>query len=211
MRPLTDTKPKPLLEAGGKPLIVWTIDALARAGFREIVVNVSHLGNRIMDALGDGHTWGIKLSYSIEADALETAGGIATALPLLGDSPFLVVNGDIYTDFKFSDIKASVPEHGEVMAHLVLIDNPPHHPSGDFSLEGARITYGDTPQYTFSGIGVYKPELFTGIAPGVKRQLSVVLRPQIDAGRVTGRHHTGRWYDIGTPERLSALDRALRL
>ena len=211
MRPLTDTKPKPLLDAGGKPLIVWTIEALARAGFHEIVINVSHLGDRIMDALGDGRTWGVQLSYSVEADALETAGGIATALPLLGESPFLVVNGDIYTDFDFSEIRSVVPKRGEVLAHLVLIDNPPHHPSGDFSLNGTRIVSLERPQYTFSGIGVYKPALFAGIPAGTKRQLSVVLRPQIDTGRVTGQHYAGRWYDIGTPERLSALDRILRL
>ena len=211
MRPLTDSTPKPLLEAGGKPLIVWTLEKLVACGFREIVINVSHLGERIVERLGDGRSWGAAIAYSREAEALETAGGIATALPLLGDAPFLVVNGDIHTDFHFSQIAAAVAQRGPILAHLVLIDNPPHHPDGDFALARGRLVNSGTPRYTFSGIGVYHPCLFEGIAPGTKRQLSAVLRPQIDEGRVAGEHYRGRWLDIGTAERLAALDRTLRL
>lgn len=211
MRPLTDATPKPLLEAGGKPLIVWTIEALAAAGFRELVINVSHLGERIVGALGTGRQWDVQISYSREAEALETAGGIATAMPLLGTAPFLVVNADIHTDFDLKRVRTAVPQDGRVLAHLVLIDNPTHHPGGDFALEGGRIGNQGERRHTFSGIGVYHPALFAGIAAGTKRQLSAVLRPQIDAGRVTGEHHAGLWLDVGTPDRLSALDRSLRL
>jgi MurNAc alpha-1-phosphate uridylyltransferase len=211
MRPLTDDKPKPLLEAGGKPLIVWTIEALARADFRELVINVSHLGDRIINALGDGQRWGVTIRYSREAEALETAGGIATALPLLGDGPFLVVNADIHTDFEFARARAALPSHGDALAHLVLIDNPAHHQGGDFALKAGRVANEGGPRYTFSGIGVYHPALFSDIPAGAKRQLSAVLRPQIEAGHVSGEHYRGYWSDIGTPERLSALDRRLSL
>ena len=207
MRPLTDGTPKPLLEAGGKSLIVWVIEALVRAQFRELVINVSHLGSRIESALGDGRRWDARIRYSYEPEALETAGGIAKALPLLGDSPFVVVNGDIHTNFDFSTLKA--PRDG-ALAHLVLVDNPPHHPRGDFALDGARVANDGAPRRTFSGIGVYDPSLFSHITSGTKAQLAAVLRPQIDAQRVTGEHHRGDWLDIGTPERLAALDRALR-
>jgi MurNAc alpha-1-phosphate uridylyltransferase len=209
MRPLTDHTPKPLLQAGGKPLIVWTIEALARAGFRELVINVSHLGERIIEALGDGRRWGVEIRYSREAEALETAGGIATALPLLGSEPFLVVNADIYTDFNFERARTAAAQDTRALAHLVLIDNPAHHPAGDFVLRGGRILNVGEPRYTFSGIGVYQPALFAGIAAGTKRQLSAVLRPQIELDRVTGEHFGGHWFDIGTPERLAAVDRSL--
>ncbi|HEV7392706.1 MAG TPA: nucleotidyltransferase family protein [Burkholderiales bacterium] len=210
MRPLTETTPKPLLEAGGKPLIVWTIEALARAGFRELVINVSHLGDRIANALGDGRHWDVRIRYSHEVEPLETAGGIATALPLLGDAPFLVVNADIHTDFDFARALTVVPQDGPVLAHLVLIDNPAHHKGGDFALEATRVAT-DGKRLTFSGIGVYQPALFAGVPAGTKRQLAAVLRPQIDAGLVSGEHYAGHWSDIGTPERLAALDRRLRL
>jgi MurNAc alpha-1-phosphate uridylyltransferase len=211
MRPLTDTTPKPLLEAAGKPLIVWTLEKLVACGFREFVINVSHLGERIIERLGDGRTWGAAIRYSREAEALETAGGIATALPLLGEAPFLVVNGDIHTDFDFTQIMSAVPQTGALLAHLVLIDNPPHHPAGDFALVDGKLANSGAQRYTFSGIGVYHPHLFAGIAPGTKRQLSAVLRPKIDHGRVSGQHYSGCWSDIGTAERLAALDRRLRL
>jgi MurNAc alpha-1-phosphate uridylyltransferase len=212
MRPLTDATPKPLLSAGGKPLVVWTIEALARSGFREIVINVSHLGDRIVSALGEGARWGVRIRYSHEAEALETAGGIATALPLLGAVPFLVVNADIYTDFDFTKIADALGRDESLLAHLVLVDNPAHHVDGDFALSAAGyVANKGSPRYTFSGIGVYHPVLFAGIDVGTKRQLSAVLRPQIDAGRVSGEHYTGGWWDIGTPQRLAALDRKLRL
>ena len=211
MKPLTNATPKPLLTAGGKPLIVWTIEALARAGFRELVINVSHLGDRIVSALGEGVRWNVRIRYSHESEPLETAGGIATALPLLGAAPFLVVNADIHTDFDFAKARNVLTRGDDALAHLVLIDNPPHHPQGDFALQAGRVANEGNPRYTFSGIGIYQPELFSGIASGTKRQLSAVLRPEIDAGRVTGEHYAGTWVDIGTPQRLTALNRTLRL
>ena len=207
MRPLTDAKPKPLLEAGGKPLIVWHIERLSRAGVREVVINLSHLGQAIENALGDGARWGVGIRYSREAEALETAGGIAKALPLLGSEPFLVVNGDLYTDFEFATLKR--PRAG-ALAHLVLIDNPEHHPKGDFVLSGESVAQEGAPRLTFSGIGVYDPALFSHIEPGAKCQLATVLRPQIAEGRVSGEHYRGRWHDVGTPERLALLDRSLQ-
>jgi N-acetyl-alpha-D-muramate 1-phosphate uridylyltransferase len=207
MRPLTDATPKPLLEVGGKPLIAWLIEALARAGFRELVINVSHLGARVESALGDGRRWNMRIRYSHELEALETAGGIANALPLLGPDPFVVVNGDVHTDFDFSTLTAP---QGDALAHLVLIDNPSHHPAGDFALQNGRIALDGAQRYTFSGIGVYDPSLFAGIPAGTKCQLAAVLKPNIAAGRVSGEHFAGRWCDVGTPDRLKALDRALR-
>ena len=206
MRPLTDDRPKPLLEAGGKPLIVWTIEALARAGFRELVINVSHLGEHIERDLADGSRWGVSIRYSREAEPLETAGGIATALPLLGAEPFVVVNGDIYCDFDFSRLAHVLDRAGEPLAHLVLVQNPDHHKAGDFALQGERVANSGAQMYTFSGVGIYRPALFEGIAPHTKAQLAKLLRPQIDAGRVTGERYAGRWSDIGTPQRLYALN-----
>jgi N-acetyl-alpha-D-muramate 1-phosphate uridylyltransferase len=207
MRPLTDATPKPLLEVGGKPLIAWLIEALARANFRELVINVSHLGARVESALGDGRRWNARIRYSHELEALETAGGIANALPLLGREPFVVVNGDVHTDFDFSTLAAP---QGDALAHLVLIDNPSHHPGGDFALDNGRVALEGPQRYTFSGIGVYDPSLFSEIPAGTKYQLAAVLKPNIAAGRVTGEHFAGRWCDVGTPDRLKALDRALR-
>jgi MurNAc alpha-1-phosphate uridylyltransferase len=211
MRPLTDDTPKPLLEVAGKPLIVWTIEALARADLRELVINVSHLGERIERALGGGGRWDVQIRYSREAEALETAGGIARALPLLGASPFIVVNGDIHTDFDFRGLRDHAPDGGERLAHLVLVDNPAHHPAGDFALSGHHVANDGARRYTFSGIGIYHPHLYSDIAAGAKPQLATVLRPQIDARRVTGEHYAGSWADVGTPERLAALDQSLRL
>lgn len=210
MRPLTDTTPKPLLEVGGKALIVWIIEALVASGFRELVINVSHLGAQIESALGRGQRWDASIQYSREAEPLETAGGIATALPLLGSDPFIVVNADIHTDFDFVRLRDVVPLHGRVQAHLVLIDNPAHHPNGDFALEGNTVSNKERTRHTFSGIGAYQPALFHGITPHTKAQLAALLRPQIDAGRVTGEHYGGHWSDIGTPERLAQIDASVR-
>ena len=207
MRPLTDATPKPLLEVGGRPLITWLIEALARAGFRELVINVSHLGARVESALADGRKWNVRIRYSHEEEALETAGGIANARSLLGPEPFVVVNGDVHTDFDFGKL---VPPRSPDLAHLVLIDNPTHHPAGDFALENGRVSLEGAQKYTFSGIGVYDPALFAEVAAGTKCQLATVLKPNIAAGRVSGEHYSGRWCDVGTPERLKALDRALR-
>ena len=207
MRPLTDRTPKPLLPVAGKPLIVWHLERLARAGCRRIVINIAHLGEHIEALLGDGDAWGLEIRYSSEPPgALETAGGIAQALPLLGDEPFLVVNGDIYCDFDF----ATLPALGSGdLAHLVLVDNPAHHRQGDFALDSNRVA-NDGQRLTFAGIGVYRPQLFAAIAAGERAKLAPLLTQAIDAGRVSGQMHRGRWVDVGTPERLAALDADLR-
>lgn len=211
MRPLTDATPKPLLEAGGQPLIVRHIEALVRAGLRDIVINHAHLGRRIEAALGDGERFGARIRYSPEGEALETAGGIAHALPLLGDAPFAVINGDIACDYDYARL---APLAGDLrarglLAHLVLVPNPPHHERGDFALQGGRVTAEGVPKLTFSGIGLYDPALFAGIARGAKAKLAPLLRVAMDAGRVGGERHDGLWMDIGTPERLAELDRRL--
>lgn len=206
MRPLTDHTPKPLLPVAGKPLIVWHLERLARAGFSDIIINHAHLGKQIEILLGDGTAWGLRIQYSPEPPgALETAGGIANALPLLGDEPFLVVNGDIFCDWDVS--RAGL---GNQLAHLVLIDNPEHHPDGDFSLEDGKVGT-DLPRLTFSGIGIYHPALFASIERGQPAKLAPLLREAIATGHITGEHHTGRWVDVGTPERLAALDSKLRM
>lgn len=202
MRPLTDHTPKPLLEAAGKPLIEHTIGQLVAAGFNDLVINHAHLGEQIERRLGNGQRIGADIAYSPEGEALETAGGIVKALPLLGKEPFLVVNGDIATDFPFAQLKLVNVE----LAHLVLIDNPPHHPQGDFGLEeNGVLTNHDSRRLTFSGIGLYHPDLFKDVAPG-KSKLAPLLRKAIDEGKVSGQHFTGFWMDIGTPERLAELD-----
>lgn len=212
MRPLTDTCPKPLLEAGGKPLIVWHIERLARAGITDIVINHAWLGQQIEDRLGDGGAWGARIRYSSEGEALETAGGIAFALPLLGDGPFLVVNGDIYCDYDVGRAPAIAArmQAGGDQAWLVLVPNPPHHPQGDFVLTGDTVSDGEGPRHTFSGIGIYQPALFAGVAPRDKARLAPLLRAAMARGRAHGELHTGRWEDIGTPARLAALDAELR-
>ncbi|HET6756702.1 MAG TPA: nucleotidyltransferase family protein [Burkholderiales bacterium] len=206
MRPLTDTTPKALLGVGGKPLIVWHLERLQRAGFSEIVINLAHLGDQIEAALQDGREFRVNIVYSREGEALETAGGIVFALPLLGNQPFIVVNADIYCEFDFSRLRAHAVEE---MAHLVLVDNPPHHPRGDFALLQNRVAVAGVPMLTFSGIGVYRPELFSGIARGTKAPLAPLLRRAMVEHRVTGERYSGIWRDVGTPERLKQLDMAL--
>ena len=207
MRPLTDVTPKPLLKAGGKPLIVWHIERLARAGFTELVVNHAHLGEKIEAVLGNGSRFGVSIRYSNEIEALETAGGIANAMPLLGPEPFLVVNGDIFCDYDFTALPR---ELGELSAWLVLVDNPDHHPDGDFALRNGKVLNGGEHKLTFSGIGIYRPELFAAIARGTKASLAPLLREQMTAGRVGGEHHCGLWLDVGTPQRLRELDQMLQ-
>jgi len=225
MRPLTDHTPKPLLEVGGKALIVWHIERLVAAGITELVINHAHLGAQIELALGDGSCFGAHIQYSPESRALETAGGIAYALPTLvagnEDAPFAVVNGDIYCDYDFTRLHehaARLARNGD-MAHLVLVDNPPHHPKGDFLLDGERILPDQTkspilnPQsskLTFNGIGLYHPGLFAHIPRGSIAPLAPLLREQIAQGRVSGEHHGGLWIDVGTPQRLHDLDYQLR-
>ncbi|VCU72076.1 Glucose-1-phosphate thymidylyltransferase [Pigmentiphaga humi] len=213
MRPLTDSLPKPLLRAGGKPLIVWHIEKLAAAGLRDIVVNHAWLGTQIEAALGDGSRWGVRLRYSPEANALETAGGIRQALPLLGDEPFLVVNGDVWTDWDPAAAPAAargLARHGR-LAWLVLVDNPEHNPSGDFRLEAdGRIHSEGEPRATFAGLGVYHPALFEGLAAGAPAKLAPLLRAAMEQDRVAGTRHAGRWTDVGTPQRLAELDASLQ-
>jgi len=234
MRPLTEHTPKPLLVAGGKPLIVWHLQKLAACGVREVVVNTSWLAAQFPQVLGDGARWGLTLHYSYEGPVpLETGGGIHHALELLRDgadpnAPFIAVNGDIWTDHAFAGLPRD--PHGD--AHLVLVDNPPQHPHGDFVLgaDGRLCDGGASPgdghgdgrsRLTFSGIGVYRPSLFDrwreviGAADGAERQpprfkLAPLLRAAISAGRVSGEHHRGRWTDVGTPQRLAELDESLR-
>ena len=213
MRPLTDTVPKPLLAVGGKPLIVWHLEHLARAGLREVVINHAHLGAQIEDALGDGSRWGLAIAYSPEPEgALEAAGGIANALPLLGhDEPFLVINGDIWCDWDVAPA-ANVLHPGD-LAYLVLVPNPPQHPQGDFSLHGREVgadaASGGAQIFTFSGIGVYRPQLFAGIRRGERAKLAPLLRTAMKRQRVRGELHGGRWVDVGTPQRLAELDTEL--
>jgi MurNAc alpha-1-phosphate uridylyltransferase len=215
MRPLTDFTPKPLLPVGEKPLIVWHLERLARAGLREVVINHAHLGAQIESALGDGAHWGLSIAYSPEPEgALETAGGIANALPLLGhDEPFLVINGDIWCDWDLA--QAAKVLDPDDLAYLVLVPNPPHHPQGDFSLRGREVgadatVEGGARSCTFSGIGVYRPQLFAGIRRGEPAKLAPLLRAAMAEHRVSGELHGGRWVDVGTPQRLAELDAELR-
>jgi len=207
MRPLTDALPKPLLVVRGKPLIVHHLEALSRAGVREVVINLAWLGAKIRDALGEGEHWGLRITYSDEGEvAFETGGGIFRALPLLGDAPFLVVNGDVWTDFDFTQVGIEA----DADAHLVLVPNPPQHARGDFTLAGGRIGEDGSPdavRYTYSGLGVYRPRFFEGCAPG-RFPLLPLLQRAIAARRLTGQLYQGMWQDIGTPERLAALNAA---
>jgi len=206
MRPLTDRTPKPLLRAGGKPLIEFHVEALVRAGIRELVINHAYLGEQIEQFLGDGSRYGAAIRYSAEERALETGGGIRQALPLLGDEPFLVVNGDVWTEYPFSHLTPGLAP--EARAHLVLVDNPSHHPDGDFALEGGRVRPQGAQRLTYAGIGVYRPELFGGHEPGAFA-LGPLLRSAAEGGEVTGEHYGGPWLDVGTPERLWELEQRL--
>lgn len=219
MRPLTNHTPKPLLVAGGKRLIEWHLEKLAALGVREVVVNTSWLAEQFPATLGDGSRWGLQLHFAHEGDTpLETGGGMLNALPLLGDAPFIAVNGDIWCDFDF----AKLPAEPDGDAHLLLVNNPEHHPEGDFILDANGRTHdiGNAPRLTFAGIGVYRPCLLTGwrhvigAAEGVdatppRFKLAPLLRAAMARGAVQGQHHQGRWTDVGTPQRLHTLDDAL--
>jgi MurNAc alpha-1-phosphate uridylyltransferase len=205
MRPITDRIPKPLVPVAGKPLIAYHLESLARAGVRAVVINLSHLGSQIPAALGDGSRFGVHITYSDEGPVpFETGGGIFNALPLLGPGPFIVVNGDIWTDFDFSGLSLAPEAH----ARLVLVPNPPHVARGDFGLDGDTIIESDHDRYTYSGIGVYSPEFFAGCTPG-KFPLLPLLKRAIAARRLQGQVYRGDWSDIGTPERLAALEKEL--
>lgn len=217
MRPLTDTMPKPLLRAGGKALIEYHLENLKRAGFTDVVINHAHLGHMIEVALGNGKRYGLNIHYSHEPVALETAGGIAQALPLLrydvnhsGEQPFLTINADIYCEIEFSRL---APVLWDMQAHpdgdlgyLVLVDNPLHHPLGDFALECDRVGLSGINNLTFSGIGVYQPRLFDGVVPGSMAKLAPLLCQAMAAKKIAGEHYRGVWVDVGTPERLHQLD-----
>jgi MurNAc alpha-1-phosphate uridylyltransferase len=206
MRPLTDTTPKPLLPVAGKPLIGYHLEALAKAGIRDVVINLSWLGEKIRAALGDGSAYGVRISYTEEGPvALETGGGIFNALPLLGPGPFLVVNGDTWTDIDFRALDLD----SAALARLILVPNPPQHPRGDFGVEGSNVVERDTDRYTYSGVGLYRAEFFEGSTPG-RFPLLPLLKRAIAAEKLRGQVHHGVWLDIGTPERLAALDRQMR-
>ncbi len=207
MQPLTDRIPKPLLEVNGKPLIQYHVENLVQAGIVDIVVNHAVFGEQIETYFGDGKDFGARISYSAEGDQpLETAGGILKALSLLGESPFLTVNADIWTDFSFQqllDLSGNLSGH---LAHIVLVDNPVHNPEGDFSLSENRVLNEGDPMLTFSGISVFEPEFFKGYVPGHK-PLAPMIRQSVSYGRVSGSHYRGQWRDIGSPERLQKLRR----
>ncbi|MGB6485593.1 MAG: nucleotidyltransferase family protein [Steroidobacteraceae bacterium] len=203
LRPITDIVPKPLVAIAGKPLIVYHLEALARADVRDVVINLSWLGEKIRATLGDGSRYGVRIAYSEEGPVpLETGGGIHRALPLLGPNPFLVINSDVWTDMDFSRVP-TLEEGAE--ARLLLAPNPPHHPRGDFGLEGDFVVAGEADRFTYTGIGVYRSELFAGCAPG-KFPLLPLLKRAIAARRLRGKVYRGEWLDIGSPERLAWLD-----
>jgi len=211
MRPLTDRLPKPMLAVGGKPLIVWHLERLAAAGIRDIVINHAWLGHEIENALGDGSAYGVRIRYSPESTALETAGGIAQALPLLGDAPFLVMNGDVWCDWNpdaASALAASLPDGG---AWMLMVDNPVQHPNGDFHLASdGRLHAQGEPRLTYAGIAVYHPSLFKTVPRGTAMPMLPLFRQAMADGLAQGAHHTGRWTDVGTPQRLADLDAELR-
>jgi len=207
LRPLTDTLPKALVPVRGKPLIGWHLERLADAGVREAVINVSHLGDRIIEAIGDGARYGMRLSYSEERERLETAGGIANALPLLGREPFLLANADVFCECDFSHLKR-VPL-GANLAHLLLVPNPAHRPKGDFSLRAGSIGDDPAPRYTYAGVGIVNPELLASIRPGEKAPLAPLLYEAARRGRLGGELYAGLWQDVGTLERLAELEATL--
>ena len=208
MRPLTETTPKPLLSAGGCSLIEHQIRRLAAAGFRDLVINHAWLGQQLEDSLADGASLGVRIRWSPEGEPLETAGGIARALPLLGADPFVVANADIWTDYSYARLRGRL-QPGDLV-HLVLVPNPDHHPGGDFSLDAAgRLRPADAgAAYTYSGIAVFAPELFRDL-PAPRYPLLPLLQQAIAEGRASAELHGGGWMDIGTPERLATLDAML--
>ena len=216
MRPLTDHTPKPLLQAGGKPLIVWHIERLVAAGITDLVINHAWLGKQIEQALGDGSQFGARIHYSPEPIPLETAGGIAQALPFLGSEPFLVVNGDVWCDWNPAQAQTiantlSAQSHA---AWLLLVNNPSHNPDGDFQLNDTNLVVNKSPEnavraLTFAGIGIYHPALFAGVQPGQAAPLAPLLRQAMDRQQVSGCHFQGTWIDVGTPSRLDALNNTL--
>jgi len=204
LRPLTDTVPKAMVPAGGKPLIAWHLERLARAGYREAVINVSHLAEQIVEGLGGGERYGLRITYSREREPLETAGGIAHARALLGEAPFLLVNADIYCEFDFAALRrVSLAAR---LAHLVLVPNPRHRSRGDFTLEDAVIGDGAGPRYTYAGIAVMSPALVAGVGPEQKAPLAPLLYAAAERRLLSGELYGGVWQDVGTRERLAELE-----
>ena len=218
MRPLTDALPKPLLKVGGHALIEYHLRNLAQAGFQNIVINHAYLGEMIESALGNGIRYGINITYSPEPEVLETAGGIANALPLLSGEmqnlPFLVVNADIYCEIDYAlclNVLQTMQSDSDMLAHLVLVDNPAHHADGDFALNDGLVSLTGNQKLTFSGIGIYQPEFFAEVQPGLPVKLAPLLRAAMQDNKVSGEYFAGSWVDVGTPERLERLDRQLSL
>jgi MurNAc alpha-1-phosphate uridylyltransferase len=211
MRPLTDHTPKPLLVVGGKSLIARHLEKLADAGFRRITINHAHMGEMIESAIGDGSRWGLQVRYSPEPHALETAGGIRQALALIGAPVFAVVNADVYSDYEYARLVAAMRSlhQAAMLAHLVLVDNPGHNPRGDFALDRGMARDSGETRLTFSGMGVYRTEMFESLGAGEKHALAPLLRAQMTMGRVSAERYQGRWTDVGTPERLAELDAQL--
>jgi N-acetyl-alpha-D-muramate 1-phosphate uridylyltransferase len=207
LRPLTDTVPKALVEAGGKPLIAWHLERLAAAGCREAVINVSHLGERIVERIGDGGRFGLSVAYSREAERLETAGGIAQALRLLGSEPFVLVNADVYCDYRLGRLFGRAL--GARLAHLVLVPNPAHRARGDFGLVADAVKSDGSPRYTYAGIAVVSPRLVESVKPGEKAPLAPLLYAAADRGLMSGELYRGLWQDVGTLERLAELEALL--
>lgn len=213
MRPLSDACPKPLLAVGGKPLIVWQIEALVRAGYRKLVINAAHLAEQLTVALGDGATLDAHIEWSLEPEPLETAGGIATAMPLLPDGPVLIVSGDIWTRFDYASLRPRADlmalDDASPRVHLVMVPNPPFHPGGDFALEGSRIHRDGPARLTFGNIGLYDTRLFRELPRGVKLKLLPLYHDWIGRGLVSGERFDGPWANVGTPAELAALDSRL--
>jgi len=214
MRPLTDAAPKPLLAVGGKPLIVWQIEALARAGFHDLVINGAHLSSQLVAALGDGAAFDVRIRWSLEAEPLEPAGGIATAMPLIPEGPFLVVSGDVWTRFDYSTLRTRADtmalDEAAPRAHLVMVPNPPYHLRGDFALEGSRVHWDGPLRLTFGNIALYDSALLRELPRNVKLKLLPLLHDWIARGLVSGEHYRGPWANVGTPDDLAGLDKQLR-
>ena len=213
MRPLTDTTPKPLLVAGGKPLIAWQIESLARAGFRDVVINAAHLADAMMRALGDGSRYGVRIRWSREPAPLEPAGGIATAMPLCPEGPLVVVSGDVWTKFDYATLRARADtmalDDASPRVHLVMVPNPAYHPQGDFALDGSRIHRDGPSRLTFGNLAVYDTSLFRELPRGEKLKLLPLLNDWISRGLVSGELYEGPWANVGTPDELARLDAAL--
>ena len=212
MRPLTDQTPKPLLQVGGRSLIEHHLKKLAEAGFERVIINHAHLGEQIVSAVGDGGRWGLDIRFSFEQDALETAGGIAKALGLIGTEAFAVVNSDVFSDYDYARLRAAAEQlRGDPnrVAHLVLVDNPAHNQTGDFALDNGDVVLESTDRLTFSGLAAYRANMFATVSPGEKKPLGPMLRLEAQAGRISGERYQGFWTDVGTPERLACLNEIL--